>query len=184
MRHVKRTTFTLLGTIFVAAPGIAVAIGMAMSTHKQLGIGDYVGLTLLALLFTAVMSLLGAIISKIFESSGLTIFTAFYLVSTQKRKRLYHSDMGEFELIIYSKNLEGDVVRQGFLSCKTLFTVDLNNKNYMDIIKRKLDEIYKEEIKEIERIRKNKQRVADIMNGDGYLDTVGKRDDKINKLGI
>ena len=54
----------------------------------------------------------------------------------------------------------------------------------MDIIKRKLDEIYKEEIKEIERIRKNRQRVTEIMNSDGYLDTVGKRDDKINKLGI
>lgn len=184
MRHLKRTTFTLLGTIFVAAPGIAAIIGMAMVSHRPLGIGDYVGLTLLALLLTAVMALLGAMVNKFFEDSKLTIFTAFYLVSTQKRKRLYHSDMGEFEMIIYSNDLEGDVVRQGFLSCKTLFTVDLNNKHYMDSIKRNLDERYKEEIMELERIRKNKQRVADIMNGDGYLDTVGKRDDKINKLGI
>lgn len=184
MRHLKRTIFTLLGTIFVTAPGIAAAIGLAMSTQEQLGIAAYVGLTLLALVFTALMALLGAIISKLFEDGKLTIFTAFYLVSTQRRKRLYHSDMGEFELIIHSKILEGDVVRQGFLSCKTLFKVDLNSINYMDIIKRKLDEIYKEEIKEVERIRKNKQRVAEIMNGDGYLDVVVKRDDKINKLGI
>ena len=184
MRQLKRTTFTLLGIIFVAAPGIAAVIGMAMVSHRPLGIGDYVGLTLLALLLTAVIALLGAMVNKLFEDRKLTIFTAFYLVSTQKRKRLYHSDMGEFELIINSKNLEGDVVRQGFLSCKTLLKVDLNNKFYMDSIKRNLDEIYKEEINEIERIRKNKQRVADIMNGDGYLDTLGKRDDKINKLGI
>lgn len=184
MRHLKRTIFTLLGTIFVIAPGIASVISIAMTRKEPPRIAEYVGLTLLALLLTAIMALLGAIISKIFESSGLTIFTAFYMVSNQKRKRLYHSDMGEFELIIYSKNLEGDVVRQGFLSCKTLFTVDLNNKHYMDIIKRKLDEIYKDEIEEVERIRKNRQRVADIMNGDGYLDTVCKRDDKINKLGI
>ena len=131
MRHLKRTTFTLLGTIFVATPGIAAAIGMVMVTHKHLGIGDYVGLTLLALLLTAVMALLGAMVSKLFEYRKLTIFTAFYLVSTQRRKRLYHSDMGEFELIIHSKSLEGDVVRQGFLSCKTLFKVDLNSINYL-----------------------------------------------------
>ena len=184
MRHLKRTIFTLIGTIFVAAPGIASVIALAMATQEQLGIATYIGLTLLALLLTSIMALLGLMIDKLFEDGKLTIFTAFYMVSSQKRKRLYHSDMGEFELIINSKNLEGDVVRQGFLSCKTLFTVDLNNKNYMDIIKRKLDEIYKEEIKEIERIRKNRQRVAEIMNGDGYLDTVGKRDDKISKLGI
>lgn len=184
MRQLKRTIFTLIGTIFVAAPGIASVIAIAMTTQEPLGIAAYVGLTLLALLLTSIMALLGLMIDKLFEDGKLTIFTAFFMVSSQKRKRLYHSDMGEFELIIHSKNLEGDVVRQGFLSFKTLFTVDLNNKNYMDIIKRKLDEIYKEEIKEIERIRKNRQRVAEIMNGDGYLDTVGKRDDKISKLGI
>ena len=184
MRHLKRTIFTLLGTIFVVAPGIVSVIALAMTTQQKFGIATYIGLTLLALLFTAIMALLGGIVCKLFEDSKLTIFTAFYLVSTQKRKRLYHSDMGEFELIIYSKSLNGDVVRQGFLSCKKLFNVDLNNKFYMDSIKRNLDEIYKEEIKEIERIRKNKQRVAEIMNGDGYLDVVVKRDDKISKLGI
>ena len=184
MRHLKRLIFTLLGTIFVVAPGIAGAIGLAMSTQEQLGIGDYVGLTLLALLLTAVVALLGVMVNKLFEDRKLTIFTAFYLVSTQSRKRLYHSDMGEFELIICSKELEGDVVRQGFLSCKKLINVDLNNKFYMDSIKRNLDEIYKEEIKEVERIRKNKQRVAEIMKEEGYLDVEGKRDDKITKLGI
>lgn len=184
MRHLKRTIFMLLGTIFVVAPGIVSVIALAMSTQEKFGIATYVGLTLLALLFTALMVLLGAVINKLFEDSGLTILTAFYLVSTQRRKRLYHSDMGEFELIIHSKSLKGDVVRQGFLSCKKLFNVDLNNKFYMDSIKRNLDEIYKEEIMEVERIRKNKQRVAEIMKGDGYLDVVGKREDKINKLGI
>lgn len=174
----------LLGTIFVVAPGIATLIGMTMSSQEQLGIASYIGMTLLALILTSIMILLGAIINKFFEDSGLTIFTAFIMVSFQKRKRLYHSDMGEFELIIDDKTLEGDVVRQGFLSCKKLFNVDLDNKHYMDIIKRNLDERYKEEIKGIEKIRKNKQRVTEIMNSDGYFDVVGKRDDKINKLGI
>jgi hypothetical protein len=131
-----------------------------------------------------IFSILGALINKFFEDIGITIFTAFFLISFKKRKKLYHSTMGEFELIIDEDDLEGILVKQGFFHCKEIAKFDLERKNFMETIKQHLDSKYKNEIAEREERKRKRELVKVLMKEEGYLDVVAKRDDKISKLGI
>jgi hypothetical protein len=92
--------------------------------------------------------------------------------------------MGEFELIIDEDNLEGLLVKQGLFSCKEIAKFDLERKNFMETIKQHLDSKYKDEIKEIEERKRKRELVKVLMKEEGYLDVVGKRDDKLTKLGL
>jgi hypothetical protein len=51
-------------------------------------------------------------------------------------------------------------------------------------IKEYLDSKYKDEITEKEERKRKRELVNKLMKEEGYLDVEGKRDDKINKLGI
>jgi hypothetical protein len=183
MRHLKRIIFTLLGFAFVIGPVIALLYALTGADKFEATIGNIIGLTFISILLAFLMCLMGALINKLFEDSKITIFTAFILISFQKRKRLYHSTMGEFELIIDEDNLEGTLVKQGFFSCTEIAKFDLE-RNFMETIKQHLDSKYKDEIKEIEERKRKRELVKGLMKEEGYLDVVGKRDDKITKLGI
>jgi hypothetical protein len=184
MRHLKRIIFTLLGIAFVMAPAIGIIYALTGADKFEATIGAIIGLTVIGLLITVLVLFLGAVINKLFVDSGITIFTAFFMISFQKRKRLYHSTMGEFELIIDEDNLEGLLVKQGLFSCKEIAKFDLERKNFMETIKQHLDSKYKDEIKEIEERKRKRELVKVLMKEEGYLDVVGKRDDKLNKLGL
>ena len=184
MRHLKRIIFTLLGFAFIIGPVIALLSALTGTDKFEATIGAIIGLTVIGLLITVLVLFLGAVINKLFEDSGITIFTAFFMISFQKRKRLYHSTMGEFELIIDEDNLEGLLVKQGLFSCKEIAKFDLERKNFMETIKQHLDSKYKDEIAEIEERKRKRELVGKLMKEEGYLDVVGKRDDKITKLGI
>lgn len=184
MRHLKRLIFTLFGIAFVTAPAIGLIYALTGETKFEVTIGAVIGLSIIGILITVIMLLLGGIINKLFEDSGITIFTAFFMISFQKRKRLYHSTMGEFELIIDEDDLEGLLVKQGIFSCKEIGKFDLNKYNFMENIKKYLDTRYKDEIAEKEERKRKREFVERLMKKEGYLDVVGKRDDKISKLGI
>jgi len=184
MRHLKRIIFTLLGIAFVMAPAIGIIYALTGEDKFEATIGAIIGLTVIGLLITVLVLFLGAVINKLFEDSGITIFTAFFMISFQKRKRLYHSTMGEFELIIDEDNLEGLLVKQGIFSCKEIAKFDLERKNFMETIKQHLDSKYKDEIAEIEERKRKRELVKVLMKEEGYLDVVVKRDDRLNKLGL
>jgi hypothetical protein len=184
MRHLKRIIFTLLGFAFIIGPVIALLSALTGADKFEATIGAIIGLTVISLLIAVLISLIGILINKLFEDSGITIFTAFFMISFQKRKRLYHSTMGEFELIIDEDDLEGILVKQGFFSCKEIGKFDIERKDFMENIKLHLDAKYKDEIKEIEERKRKRELVGKLMKEEGYLDVVGKRDDKITKLGI
>jgi len=184
MRHLKRIIFTLLGLAFVMAPAIGIIYALTGEDKFEATIGAIIGLTVIGLLITVLVLFLGAVINKLFEDSGITIFTAFFMISFQKRKILYHSTMGEFELIIDEDNLEGLLVKQGIFSCKEITKFDLERKNFMETIKQHLDARYKDEIAEREERKRKRELVKGLMKEEGYLDVVGKRDDKITKLGL
>ena len=184
MRHLKRIIFTLLGLAFVTAPAIGMIYALTGETKFEATIGSVIGLSLIGILITFLMFLMGALINKLGEDRGITIFLAFFLISFQKRKRLYHSTMGEFELIINEDDLQGLLVKQGFFSCKEIGKFDLNKYSLMENIKQYLDARYKDEIAEIEECKRKRELVGKLMKEEGYLDVVGKRDDKITKLGI
>ena len=184
MRHLKRLIFTLLGFAFITGPVIGMISALTQADKFEATIGSIIGLSIIGILITFLMCLMGAIINKLFEDSKTTIFTAFIMISFQKRKRLYHSTMGEFEIIINEDDLEGSLVKQGFLSCKEIGTFGLENGKFMENIKKHLDARYKDEIAKIEERKRKRELVGKLMKEEGYLDVVGKRDDKITKLGI
>jgi len=184
MRHLKRIIFTLLGFAFITGPVIAMIYALTGAEKFEATIGNIIGLTFISILLAFLMCLMGALINKLFEDSKITIFTAFIMISFQKRKRLYHSTMGEFELIIEEDDLEGILVKQGIFSCKEIGRFGLENGKFMENIKKHLDARYKDEIKEIEERKRKRELVKGLMKEEGYLDVVGKRDDKITKLGI
>ena len=184
MRHLKRLIFTLLGLAFVMAPVYGIIYLITHEDKFEATIGNVIGMNLIGIIMVLIFSILGAVINKLFEDSGITIFTAFFLISFKKRKRLYHSTMGEFELIIDEDNLEGLLVKQGIFSCKEIAKFDLERKNFMETIKQHLDARYKDEIAEREERKRKRELVKVLMKEEGYLDVVGKRDDKITKLGL
>lgn len=183
MRHLKRTIFALLGFAFVAGPVIGIIYALT-GEDKETTIGNIIGLTMISLLIAFLMCIIGVVINKLFEDSGITIFAAFFLVSFQKRKRLYHASMGEFELIIDEDDMKGRLVRQGFFSCSQIAIFDIEREDFMETIKKHLDSKYKDEIAEKEERKRKRELVGKLMKEDGYLDVEGKRDDKITKLGI
>lgn len=184
MRHLKRIIFTLLGFAFIIGPVMGIIYALTGADKFEATIGAVIGLTVISLLIAFLTFLMGVLINKPFEDSKITIFTAFIMISLQKRKRLYHSTMGEFELIIDEDDLEGILVKQGFFSCKEIGKFDLDKYSFMENIKQYLDARYKDEIAEIEERKRKRELVEVLMKEEGYLDVVGKRDDKITKLGI
>jgi len=183
MRHLKRIIFTILGIAFVTGPTIALIYGLTHS-EKYITIGSVIASTLIGLLVGFLMVIIGVLLNNTFDKKSLTIFTAFFQVSFQKRKRLYHSTMGEFEIIINEDDLEGALVKQGFFSCTEIGKFDLNKYSLMENIKQYLDARYKDEIEEKKERKRKRELVEGLMKKEGYLDVVGKRDDKISKLGI
>lgn len=182
--YIRRVIFTLLGLAFVTAPAIGLIYAMAGETKFEGTIGAVIGMSIIGILITVMMLFLGGVTNKLFEDSGRIIFTAFFMISFQKRKRLYHSTMGEFELIIDEDELEGLLVKQGIFSCKEIGKFDLDKYSLMENIKKYLDAIYKDEIAEKEESKRKRELVEGLMKKEGYLDVEGKRDDKITKLGI
>ena len=120
MRHLKRIIFTLLGFAFIIVPVMCMIYALTGADKFEATIGNIIGLTFISILLAFLMCLMGALINKLGEDSGITIFTAFFMISFQKRKRLYHSTMGEFELIIDEKDMEGSLVKQDIFSCKEI----------------------------------------------------------------
>ena len=184
MRHLKRLIFTLLGIAFVIAPAIGFIYALTQHNEFNNTIGNIIGMTFIGILMAFLMCLYGMLINKLGEDSKITIFTAFFLISFQKRKRLYHSTMGEFELIIDEKDMEGTLVKQGFFSCLEIASFGLENGKFMENIKQHLDARYKDEIREKEERKRKRELVKGLMKEEGYLDTAGKRDDKLTKIGI
>jgi len=184
MRHLKRLIFTILGIAFVTTPAIGFIYALIQQNEHKITIAPIIGLTVLGILITFLICLIGVLIDKPFEDSGITIFLAFFLISFQKRKRLYHSTMGEFELIIDEKDMEGTLVKQGFFSCLEIASFGLENGKFMENIKQHLDARYKDEIREKEERKRKRELVKGLMKEEGYLDTAGKRDDKLRKIGI
>ena len=81
MRHLKRLIFTLLGLVFVTGPVIGIIYGMTQVDKFEVSIGNIIGMTLISILIAILFSVIGVLIDKIFEGHGITIFTAFFLIS-------------------------------------------------------------------------------------------------------
>lgn len=184
MTDIKKIAYAAMGIAWTSLPAAGVYFSLINEKHSN-PVAAYIAMALIMILVTAFAMFLGAIINKIFEDSGKTIFLAFFLSPIfKKRKRICHSELGYFELAIDEDKLEGQLIRQRLLYCETFCKFRIDNPNLMESIKKHLDMEYSHIIEKREESRKKKEFVEQLMKKDGYLDPQTRRDKKIGDLGI
>lgn len=114
----------------------------------------------------------------------------YYFFKTFKRTKIvHHEHLGDFILKL-DKNIptgkELDLYQQNWFGFKRIASFELvdNPEVLAKRIKSKLDEIYSKKLFQTDQEIRLKQKVNKIMEWDGYLDVVTRRDDKLDKLGI
>lgn len=111
-----------------------------------------------------------------FDNSKYPFIMGLFTQSNINQK-IYHSELGTFYLGLNSYgNLT--IYKNGFFMLNELFSVDYYNLDLDEAkvkIKTKLDEMYRSKLKDIEVIKSLKR-------WDGYLDTQGDRNNKLNKI--
>lgn len=95
-------------------------------------------------------------------------------------KKVYHSNLGYF--IIYIGDDEIKLYQQGWFRLTHLSDFSIDPSYLQKRIKEFLDEKYKEQVKKKKEEDELNSRKNQIKEWDGFLDKVGKRDEKINQL--
>ena len=116
-----------------------------------------------------------------------SIIFYYFFMSLKKSKVVHHEYLGDFIIQIdNSKSREVMLFKQDWFGFENLNSFDLQDdpevlaKN----IKIKLDSLYSQKLYEDDIKNRFNQKVNKIMEWDGHLDTVTRRDDKLDKLGI
>lgn len=144
--------------------------------------------------FIVVCTVLVAIIAAFFlarfdASIGNNITVLGYLEYLLRFKRdiktVHHSDLGKFIIYCTLENyctLEKlYIYEQNYFYLRRISEFYIDNLD-IDGISNKIKEILDKEYVMVKKINKSKNKIDDIKKWDGYLDTIGKRDDKIDKL--
>ncbi len=109
-------------------------------------------------------------------------FIWFFLAPT---KRIVHSELGDFWIhdFLMDDQERVDVYKQGIFYAESIFAVAIyNDINFMTKnIKKTLEEIYGAKILQ-QRLKKERETM--LKNWDGYLDTVARRDEKLDGIGV
>ena len=108
-------------------------------------------------------------------------------MSLKKSKVIHHEYLGDFIIQIdNSRSREVILFKQDWFGFEHLNSFNLQDdpevlaKN----IKSTLDSLYSQQLYEDDIKNRFNQKVNKIMEWDGHLDTVTRRDDKLDKLGI
>jgi hypothetical protein len=103
------------------------------------------------------------------------------LLSLNRVKIVYHSDYGKFVCI---SDIDSDYImiyNQRYFMLENIGSVRVSNN--LDSITNEIKSIIESEMMSREHSEKKRNTKSDVLKKwDGYLDTVGKRDDKINKI--
>ena len=167
----KRKLYILLGIASLLLPVVICKIFCTPEHFKLLSI---ITSGMLYLLYIFIPVIINAINGNDDGYYDILPFTNMFF--SINRKKIYYSDLGYFYLSV-NKNSDIIIYEQKIFYTKKLFMFDYIedfDKN-RQIIKNKLDRIYSSEIER----RKVK---SVISKWDGYIDTISKRDDKINKI--
>lgn len=104
-----------------------------------------------------------------------------YLFSINRVKLIYHSDYGNFVCIINKDSSEINIYNQKYFMLEKFDYVFFSG-NIEDVTNR-IKKIIEDEMLKRNSFKKQKDNKSDVLKKwDGYLDTAGKRDDKINKI--
>jgi hypothetical protein len=166
-----------------------IVFGFLNSTNRNQSISGLTAIivaSLIALLVLAVIQLILYLLSHWHRENDSIIFYYFFM-SLKKCKVVHHEYLGDFIIQIdNSKSREVMLFKQDWFGFENLNSFDLQDdpevlaKN----IKIKLDSLYSQKLYEDDIKNKFNQKVNKIMEWDGHLDTVTRRDDKLDKLGI
>jgi hypothetical protein len=142
--------------------------------------------TILSLLLSGILQIILHGLSYWHRENSSIIFYHFFR-SLKKSKIIHHEDLGEFIILINNgRSQEVILYNQGWFGCEEINTFELisNTEVLSKRIKDVLDNEYSYKIKMEESKNNFNQKVENVMKWDGHLDTVTRRDDKLDKLGI
>lgn len=113
------------------------------------------------------------------------IFYYFFL-ALKKIKIVHHEHLGDFILKINEEGNDITLFEQNWFGLKRLdcFNITDDTEVLAKSIKNRLDSLYSQKLYEDDSKSRFNQKVNKIMDWDGHLDIVTRRDDKLDKLGI
>ena len=142
--------------------------------------------SLIGIVCVAVIQLILYLLSHWHRENDSIIFYHFFM-SLKKSKVIHHEYLGDFIIQIDNSRFNGVMLfKQDWFGFEHLNSFDLQDdpevlaKN----IKSTLDSLYSQQLYEDDTKNRFNQKVNKIMEWDGHLDTVTRRDDKLDKLGI
>ena len=142
--------------------------------------------SLIGIVCVAVIQLILYLLSHWHRENDSIIFYHFF-ISLKKSKVIHHEYLGDFIIQIDNSRFNGVMLfKQDWFGFEHLNSFDLQDdpevlaKN----IKSTLDSLYSQQLYEDDTKNRFNQKVNKIMEWDGHLDTVTRRDDKLDKLGI
>ncbi len=187
MFKLKTIVYNTLGSLVLFAP-FALALYIIINIFNSDNFGNNffifpkICISLLIIAIACIIVSLYTIANDGFFEDNISILLyRKYLYSLNRTKLVYHSDYGNFECITDKDSNELIVYNQNFLMLERIGSLYVSDDlNYMTS---RIKDIIELEMNKRNVSKKSRDNKADILRKwDGYLDTEGKRDDKINKI--
>ena len=167
-----------------------IVFGFLNSTNRNQSLSGLTAIivaSLIALLVLVVIQVILYLLSHWHREIMDSIIFYYFFISLRKSKVVHHEHLGDFIIQIdNSRSKEVMLFKQDWFGFEHLDSFDLQEdpevlaKN----IKSTLDSLYSQQLYEDDIKNRFNQKVNKIMEWDGHLDTVTRRDDKLDKLGI
>lgn len=172
-----------------------IVFGFLNSTNRNQSLSGLTAIivgSLIALIVLTLIQLILYLLSHWHRENDSIIFYHFFITlftirSLKKSKVIHHEYLGDFIIQIdNSRSWEVMLFKQDWFGLEHLnsFGLESDPETLAKNIKSRLDDLYSEKLKEDDMKNRFNQKVNKIMEWDGHLDTVTRRDDKLEKLGI
>jgi hypothetical protein len=177
MFKLRLVIFNLVGFLFMTLPVWCCILAYYVFPDGNKSIGTSI-ILIVSILLTFFFRSLDSDLPK----NGISVLNYFkYLKKLKRTKSVYHSILGRFLCISDDKFESINVYDLKIFYIRCLDSFYTNNRD-TDYIAKSVKEIIDVEYKERLKKQKIEDRINNMKKWDGYLDTEGKRDDKINKI--
>jgi hypothetical protein len=183
MFKLKTIVYNTLGSLVLFAPFILSFYLISVLSSGNMPIFACIVLYILILVVACliVFGIFFLINDSICENDISIAVYRDYLFSINRVKLIYHSDYGNFVCIINKDSSEINIYNQKYFMLEKFDYVFFSG-NIEDATNR-IKKVIEDEMVKRNNYKKQKDNKSDVLKKwDGYLDTAGKRDDKINKI--
>ena len=183
MFNLKRSFYILTGVLTHLL--ILPLIYAIVSKNNPPGIGPIIGNIIIFLLILALYEFILHCLSYWHREDDSVIFYYFFKTIKRNSKIVKHEHLGDFLLTISMNSNSNPVVfyNQNWLGCEIIGEWSIYEDLTTNINKR-LDNIYKQKLYDIDQQKRENAKISEIMKWDGHLNKVTRRDEKLDKLGI